>query len=331
MVTFGSEVDMPARNWTKTLVAGLAVGYAAARLLRRPSRKLAGQVVVVVGGSRSLGLAIARELADAGCRLAIAGRDERELSKARHELEARGAEVMTCPCDAGSRPDIDRLVATVRERYGAIDILVNVAGLIQVGPAASMTMANFHDALAVNFWGPLHAIDAVVNEMRARGRGRIVNITSIGGLIPVPHLLPYACAKAATFALSQGLGAELRKDGIAVTTVVPGLMRTGSVPHAFFKGDARRELGWFKWLATSPLTAMSADRAARRIVAATARGDSLVVLSLSAKLGRLTTALLPGFVRGLLALVNRLLASGPRDESAAERPGRALLVPRRAE
>jgi short-subunit dehydrogenase len=239
--------------------------------------------------------------------------------------------VLALRCDAGSRRDIDLAVAAADERFGKVDVLVNVAGLIQVGPAESMTIDNFHDALAVNFWGPLHAMDAVISEMKARHRGHIVNITSIGGVIPVPHLLPYVCAKAAAVALSEGLGAELRKDGINVTTVVPGLMRTGSFPHAFFKGDSRRELRWFRALATSRITAMSARRAARRIVAAVARGESQLVLSVSAKAGRLATVLMPGFVRRLLAVGNRLLSSGTRDHSKNERTGRDLIRAARAE
>jgi short-subunit dehydrogenase len=317
---------MAGMKWRARLALAGAFGYAGRWALGRwRATKMRGQVVLIVGGSRSLGLMLAHEFAAVGCRLVIAARDPGELEEARRGLEARGAEVLAQRCDVGRREEIDLLVAAARERFGAIDVLVNVAGLIQVGPAESMTLDNFRDAMAVNFWGPLHAMDAVVAEMQARRRGRIVNITSIGGVIPVPHLLPYVCAKSAAVALSEGLGAELRKDGIRVTTVIPGLMRTGSAPAAFFKGDAARELAWFRWLASSPLTAMSSRRAARRIVAAVARGDAQIVLGLSAKFGRLATVLQPGLVRRLFAGVNRLLSSGARDETKRERRGRELI------
>jgi NAD(P)-dependent dehydrogenase (short-subunit alcohol dehydrogenase family) len=319
------------KRWATVVAATAALAYAAATVARRRRRgDLRGEVAVVVGGSRGLGLLLARELAAAGCRLVVAGRDEQQLLAARRDLEARGADVLTCRCDTGDRAQIDSLIASTHERFGRIDILVNVAGLIQVGPAESMTLDNFRDALAVNFWGPLHAMDAVIAEMRARRRGRIVNITSIGGQLPVPHLLPYVCAKAAAIALSEGLGAELQKDGIDVTTVIPGLMRTGSFPHAFFKGDAPRELGWFRFLSTSPLTAMSARRAARRIVAAVARRQGHLVLTVSARVGRLASVLSPGLVRRLFALANRLLASGERDATKRERIGRELMARRAA-
>jgi NAD(P)-dependent dehydrogenase (short-subunit alcohol dehydrogenase family) len=308
--------------WGARLAIGAVAAAATAGWLgRRRAADLRGEVALVLGGSRGLGLMLARELAARGCRLAIGARDERQLAAARRDLEAHGASVLAMRCDVGDRGDIDRLVAATRERFGAIDILVNVAGLIQVGPAGSMTLDNFRDAFAVNFWGPLHGMDAVIAEMQARRHGRIVNITSIGGEIPVPHLLPYACAKAAAIALSDGLGAELRKDGITVTTVIPGLMRTGSFPHAFFKGDAARELAWFRALSTSRLTAMSGRRAARRIVAAVARGQSHLVLTLSAKLGRVGRTLLPGFVRRLFAIAARLLSAGPADRGKSERQG----------
>jgi short-subunit dehydrogenase len=309
-----------------------ALGYAVAAAIRRwRSADLRGEVALIVGGSRGLGLTLARELARAGCRLVIAARDEQQLRWARHDLEERGAEVLAWRCDAGSRLEIDELVAAAHGRFGRIDILVNVAGLIHVGPASTMTIDNFRDALAVNFWAALHTMDAVIPEMRARGRGRIVNITSIGGELPVPHLLPYVCAKAAALALSEGLGAELEKDGVAVTTVVPGLMRTGSFPHAFFKGnDARREMRWFRALSTSPLTAMSAHRAARRIVAAVARGDRHVVLTVSAQVGRLTSAFFPALVRRLFALTNRLLSRGVAGDSKSEHEGQQLIAAERA-
>src|SRR5438045_1743012 len=152
---------MQRKRWGTVVAATAALAYAATRMARRRRQvDLRGQNAVVVGGSRGLGLQIARELAAAGCRLVIAGRDEQQLAAAGRDLEARGAEVITCRCDAGDRTQIDSLIVAARERFGRIDILVNVAGLIQVGPAESMTVDNFRDALAVNFWGPLHSMDA---------------------------------------------------------------------------------------------------------------------------------------------------------------------------
>jgi NAD(P)-dependent dehydrogenase (short-subunit alcohol dehydrogenase family) len=300
------------RHWSTGLPFGALAALGGAALARRRRRAaLRGKVALVLGGSSGLGRWVARALADAGCRLVIAARDERELEDMHLELNANGAEVLSRRCDVGDHAQIDALIAAARERFGAIDVVVNVAGLIQVGPVDSLTPDDFRDAMAVNFWGPLHVIEAVLPEMRARRSGHIVNVTSIGGLIPMPHLLPYDCAKAAAVALSQGMGAELRKDGISVTTVIPGLMRTGSVPHVRFRGRPSAERRWFGAASTSRLTAMSPERAARRIVAAASRGDAQLVLTWEAKAGRIAFALLPSLTRRLLAAVNRLLPEAP--------------------
>jgi NAD(P)-dependent dehydrogenase (short-subunit alcohol dehydrogenase family) len=284
--------------------AGL-LGWQALRMLR--SEDLTNRVVLVTGGSRGLGLLLAREFAARGCRIAVCARDTEELDAAARYLRRHGADVLALPCDVGDRAQVADLVEWVTTRFGRIDILVNNASIIQVGPLASMTLEDFEDAMAVNFWGTVYATLEVLPQMRRRGEGRIVNITSIGGKVAVPHLLPYDCAKFATVGFSQGLRAELSRYGISVTTVVPGLMRTGSPVNAFFKGEAEKEFSWFSLGSATPVSAMSAERAARRIVDAAARRDAEITLSWQAKLLRLAHDLFPGTVNDVLGMVNRLL------------------------
>jgi short-subunit dehydrogenase len=140
--------------------------------------------------------------------------------------------------------------------------------------------------------------------------GRIVNISSIGGLLSVPHLLPYSTSKFALTGFSLGLGMELRKRGIKVTTVCPGLMRTGSPINASFKGDAAAEYAWFSIADSLPLLSMSGTRAAREIVRASRRGDSLQVLGLPAQLATLMNAIFPSLVLRTSELVTRALPQG---------------------
>ena len=294
------------------LGAAAALGYAAWRALARPARPLAGEVALVTGGSRGLGLLIARELARQRCRIAICARDERELARAREDLERRGAEVAAYRCDVAQREQVDALVRHVTDRFGRVDILVNNASIIQVGPVECMTVRDFEQAMAVNYWGTVYATLAVLPQMRRRGSGRIVNITSIGGVVAVPHLLPYDAAKFAARGFSEGLRAELSDTGITVTTIVPGLMRTGSPVNAFFKGDAAKEYTWFSLGDATPLTAMSAGRAARRIVEAIRRGEAEVTLSWQARLLGLIHDLFPGATTELLGRVSRMLPSGER-------------------
>jgi len=198
------------------------------------------------------------------------------------------------------------------DHYGGVDVLINNAGVIQVGPVEVMTLADYEEAMKTHFWGPLYATLAVLPSMRRRGRGRIVNISSIGGKIGVPHLVPYSASKFALVGLSEGLRAELAKDGIVVTTVCPGLMRTGSPRNATFKGQHRAEYAWFSISDASPVASMQAERAARQIIAATRRGDAEVILSLQAILAVKFHQLFPELSADVWGLINRPLPAAGR-------------------
>jgi len=295
----------------------LGVGLGAWALARRVGRVgLARRVAIVPGGSRGLGLVVARELAHRGMRVAICARDEAELERARAALAAGGADVTALPCDVTDEEGIAGLVADVEENVGPVDVLVNNAGIIQVGPAEAMSLDDYRRAMDTMFWGALYAAEAVLPRMRARGRGTIVNITSIGAAVGVPHLAPYDAAKFALRGWSEALGAEAAKHGIAVITVVPGLMRTGSFGHALVKGRRYAEASLFSLFSSLPLLTASAERAARRIVRAVEHGERFVVIGTPAKLLRLAHALFPGTVVRTLGLVNRLLP--PPEEGSRE-------------
>lgn len=319
----------PARDGLKRLAgpaavlaaaAGLAV--AARALRRRQPLDLRGSAVVITGGSRGLGLLMARELAVRGARLAILARDPAELDLARRELVALGGyRVLALPCDVGDREEVQWAIDSAAERFGRLDVLINNAGIIQVGPLEHMTVADFEEALRVHFWGPLYATLAAVPHLRQRGNGRIVNIASIGGRIAVPHLTPYSASKFALVGLSDGLRTELAPEGVYVTTVCPGLMRTGSHVNALFKGRRAEELAWFALSDSLPLTSMAGRRAARRIVKACKYGEPHLTLTIQAKAAVLAAALAPNVTARFLEAVNRLLP-GPADEDGQEsRPG----------
>ena len=295
----------------KALVAGaaLALGLAGREAVARwREADLTDQVALITGGSRGLGLALARELADEGCRLAICARDESELERARTELEQAGAEVLAVPCDVADRAQVEAMVEAVTARFGRIDVLVNNAGIIVVAPLGRLSHADFERLMAINFWGVVNPTLAVLPRMRAQGGGRIANITSIGGKISVPHLLPYNCAKFAALGFSEGLRAELANDGISVTTIVPGLMRTGSYLRAEFGGDQEGEYRWFGLGASAPFpVTVSADRAARGIVRAVKRGKAEYTFPLSAVVATRLNGVAPAATARALALVDRFL------------------------
>jgi len=270
---------------------------------------LKDKTVLITGGSRGLGLVMAREFAREGSRVALCARDEQELDQARLDVEQLGAEVMVVPCDVTSKNDVNEMISTINSRFGAVDVLVNNAGVIQVGPIEVMTHEDFELAMQAHFWGPLNTIMAALPAMLERRSGRIVNISSIGGKVSVPHLVPYSASKFALVGLSKGLRAELMKDGIKVTTVCPGLMRTGSPRNADFKGKHQFEYAWFSISDALPLLTVSAENAARQIVRACKRGDAELVISIPAKIAVLFDALFPEVMSQMLALTNRLLPS----------------------
>ncbi len=133
----------------------------------------------------------------------------------------------------------------VVDHHGRLDVLINCAGIIQVGPMEHMTLDDYEAAMNVHFRGPLHTMLAALPYMRRQHGGRVVNIASIGGKVPVPHLAPYAASKFALVGLSSSLHAELASSDILITTVSPGLMRTGSPINASMKGQHEAEFAWF--------------------------------------------------------------------------------------
>lgn len=294
---------------TLLLAAAGAGAYFGLRALARAARAfdLRGRVVLITGGSRGLGLVMAREFAGRGARLALCARDPDELQQAVGELQRDGADVIGVPCDVTRREEVERMVGAVRRHFGRVDVLVNNAGVIEVGPMEVMTLDDYEEAMRTHFWGPLYTTLAVVDEMRQRRCGRILNVTSIGGKVAVPHLLTYAASKFALVGFSEGLRAELAKDGVRVTTAVPGLMRTGSPRNATFKGQNRLEYAWFSIGDSLPGASMSARRAARRLVDAVRWGEAEVVLSLPAKLAVLFHGNFPGLTSDLLGVINRAL------------------------
>lgn len=266
-----------------------------------------GRTALVTGGSRGLGLLIAEELVRRGARIAICARDGDELERARARLAAQGGDVIALRADLERPSDLRMLTQKVRDAFGEIDVLINNAGVMEVGPASEMTEASFERAMSVHFWAPLQLMRDVIPDMRAKRRGLIVNISSIGGIVSVPHMLPYCASKFALTGLSEGMHAELAADGIRVTTVCPGLMRTGSVRHVWFRGQREKEMSLFSLLAALPLFSMDARRAARKIVEASLRGRPHLVLTWQAKLAGRVHGIAPGFANRLLGWANRAL------------------------
>ena len=294
------------------LAAALGVGVITALTVSRKTNSkydFNNRVVLITGGSRGLGLVLARLLAEKGAKLAICARNADELTVARRDLESRGGEVLDVVCDVRNQSEVNQMVETVCNHYGQIDVLINNAGVIQVGPLEVQTQKDFEDAMAVHFWGPFYTMNAVLPQMRERGAGRIVNISSIGGKLPVPHLAPYCASKFALVGLSSAMRVELVKENIFVTTVCPGLMRTGSHVNAVFKGQNEKEFAWFSIGNALPVSSISAESAANQIIEACRSCQAEVILSPQAQLAAKANALFPELTAEISVLVNQLLPS----------------------
>lgn len=292
--------------WLAAAGIGAVAAYAALRRTR-PRFDFENRVVLITGGSRGLGLVLARHLAEEGARIAICARNAEELLRAKEDLETRGAAVFQTVCDVRNQSEVNRMVDEVRNHYGQIDVLVNNAGVIQVGPLENQTQEDFETAMAIHFWGPYYTINAVLPEMRRRGEGRIVNISSIGGKMAVPHLAPYSASKFALVGLSGAMRVELVKDNIYVTTVCPGLMRTGSHVNAVFKGQNEKEFAWFSIGNSLPVSSIGAENAARQIAEACRRGDAELIISIQAKIAAKMNNLFPELTADLSGLVNQFM------------------------
>ena len=308
-----------------TMPAAVALGaFAGTKLFRRLRKyNLVHRNAVVTGGSRGLGLEVSRVLVEKGCSVAIIARDPLELDRALADLCPRATRknrVIGVVSDLSDAPSINEMLNTVRLKLGPIDVLVNNAGVIQVGPLDALSPADFEDEMKLHCFAPLRTMLGVRDDMRRRGGGRIANIASIGGVVAVPHMMPYSTSKFALVGLSQGMHAELAADHIVVSTIVPGLMRTGSPGHALLKGNHEKEYAWFKVSDSLPLLSMSSARAAQQIVSALEYGKPFVVLGWPAKIAALAGGLFPSLMNRVMSLVSSFLppSADPRAKLGRE-------------
>ena len=312
-------MKIPAAVLTATGAAALAAGVCR----RQQPDDLRGEVAVVTGASRGLGLLLALELARRGARLVICARDVAGLDQAAAWIRKAGAEVVPVACDVTAPDAAARLVARARERYGRLDIVISNAGLIRVGPVQSAGSGDFETALATMALAPARLALAALPVMQEQGHGRIVTIASIGGKVSVPHLLPYSTAKFAAVGFSEGLRAELGRGPVTVTTVVPGLMRTGSHVQARFAGRREQEFTWFSLGASLPLVSMDAERAARQIVAGVAARRAEILLTPAGQVVSRVAALAPGLTAGVLHAAQQIVLPRP-DGTGQAVPGQEL-------
>ena len=283
------------------------------------------RIALISGGSRGLGLEIAKQICARGGKVALLARDAKELGRAKSDLEHFGTEVLTVQCDLLETAQIQSAVQQTLERFRKIDILINNAGIIEVGPLGHMQFKDFDRAMRLHFWAPFVLQFLIVPRMRAQGGGHIVNISSIGGRVAVPHMVPYSASKFALTGFSDAIRSDLARDNIYVTTVTPGMMRTGSHVHAMFKGDHAAEYRWFDWSRKLPFASISAERAARKIVNACAHGKPILIMPFTARLIIAANALFPNLMARMMKMFSRSLPAEVSQSGNEARSGAEIL------
>src|SRR5580765_3478270 len=201
---------------------------------------LRGKVALVTGGSRGIGLAVARALTAEGVQVAVTGKDAARLSAARPKIESAGpASVETLQADVRRYDDVQRAVAAVVARFGGLDYVINNAGVGIFADVADMTPAQFAEVIETNLTGVFHVCHAAIPHLKRRGGGFIINISSLAGKNAFTSGAAYCASKAGLNAFSEALMQEVRYDNIRVSYVMPGSVATG-----FGRGDQVTGADW---------------------------------------------------------------------------------------
>jgi NAD(P)-dependent dehydrogenase (short-subunit alcohol dehydrogenase family) len=203
-------------------------------------QSLRGKVAIVTGGSRGIGLAIARALVHDGVQVAVTGRSAAHLSAARSKIEAAGpGKVETLQADVRKHDEVTRAVDATVARFGGLDILVNTAGVGIFADVAAMAPEQWSEVLDTNLTGVYYACHAALPHLKKRGGGFIINISSLAGKNPFTQGAAYCASKAGLNAFSEALMQEVRYDNIRVSYVMPGSVATG-----FSSGDEQKGVDW---------------------------------------------------------------------------------------
>ncbi len=245
--------------------------------------------MIITGASAGIGAATARAFAAAGARLVLAARSPEPLQRLAAELSAPA---LVLPTDVSDPAACTALVTRTVEAYGRVDILINNAGVGLAGPTAGLAPADLAQTLAVNLYGPLLLMQAVLPLMRAQGRGQIINVSSVLAAQPLPFLGGYAAAKAALERLSEAARMELHGTGVTVSVVRPGTTRTDFSAHRLGAGAERRRV---VPRGVPPATV------ARCILRAARREPRLLYVSSGDRLGMALVSLFPALAERLLA------------------------------
>jgi NAD(P)-dependent dehydrogenase (short-subunit alcohol dehydrogenase family) len=244
--------------------------------MNRDPIHLEGQVAFVTGGGRGLGRAFAETLAAAGAAVAVVARSASQVEETAADIVARGGSALALAVDVSDPAAVERAVQSVERELGPVDLLVNNAGVTgPIGPITETDPEQWWRCLEINLRGPFLCARGVLAGMIARGRGRIINVASGAGALPVPYLCAYVTSKAALIRFTENLALETREQGIRVFAIHPGTVRTAMVTEGIDSPAGRQWLPWFRD-AVEQGQHVPPERAARLVLQlASGRADAL--------------------------------------------------------
>lgn len=203
--------------------------------------------VLITGASQGIGRATALLFANKGYDVVLAARQSDRLNAVAQEVQNLSRQALAIPTDVRDAAQVKTLVDKALEHYGAIDVLVNNAGIYASGSVENFSLDDWHQIIDTNLWGYIHTIHALLPHMIERGSGAIVNLSSIGGKVPVAYLVPYNTSKFAITGLTEAMHAELKPKGIHVCGIYPNVIKSSLMERAIFRGkdaedaEARRK------------------------------------------------------------------------------------------
>jgi short-subunit dehydrogenase len=193
--------------------------------------------VLITGASQGSGKATALLFAQKGYDVVLAARQPDRLKQAAEAVQRLGQQALAVPTDVAEAESVNRLVELALAEFGAIDVLVNNAGICLTGTMADTTAADWQQIMNTNFWGYVYTIQALLPQFLQRGRGAIVNVGSFGGKMPLPNMTAYCASKYAVTGLTDTLRLELAPKGIHVSAVHPGVINSNFLERAVFRGN----------------------------------------------------------------------------------------------
>lgn len=197
--------------------------------------------VLITGASQGIGKATALLFARQGYDLVLAARQPDRLEAVASEVRSLGQNALAVPTDVRDSEQVKTLVEKTLEYYGTLDVLINNAGIYLLGSVETFSLSDWHQAMDTNFWGYVHTLHALLPHFLERGKGTIVNVSSIGGKVPIPYQVPYIASKYAVTGLTQSLHAELEPKGIQVCGVYPNFISTDLMERAIFRGKDEQD------------------------------------------------------------------------------------------